>query len=62
MRCQAGSIRSARPSSRADIAEFVDRRRNAVEHYVDAPTDAVVLTVVEEASSRHSTALSLGCR
>jgi hypothetical protein len=45
-----------------DIAEFVDRRRNVVVHYVDAPTDAVVLTVVEKASSRLSTALSPGCR
>jgi hypothetical protein len=62
MRCQAGSICSARPSSRAEIAEFVDRRRDVVEHNVDAPTNAVVLTVVEKASSRLPTALSLGCR
>jgi hypothetical protein len=44
------------------MAEFDDRRRDVVEHYADAPTDAVVLTVVEKASSRLSTALSLGCR
>ena len=55
---EGANSRTERPAWGA----FVDRRRDVLVHYVDAPTDAVVLTVVEKASSRLSTALSLGCR